>query len=353
MRILVKTPLSPHSGYGQDGIGIVRALLSTGHDIFLEPMHVAPPLPADIAQLLTRRLEAPFDLLIHHTDPGQLGISEVTRQVVRTTVAWTMWENSSLASLRGRSTLRRRLRDYDLVLGYDVVTTEAFRPYISTSQLRTLQGGFWPEEWKPVERDWFGDVFRFMMHGQLHERKDPFVAIQAFQELKTEVPDEFANAELHLHTTIPGLHSAMEECIPGLHIYYELWTADVLREFYAKQHVLLAPSRGEGKHLPSLEFQATGGAVIATYWGGFTGWLDPSFAYPLSYTLAPIDGRHPQCFQARADKDDLKRLMLHVYRNRAEVKAKGELASRIIPASMHWDAVIARLFDQIHYLNAH
>jgi glycosyltransferase involved in cell wall biosynthesis len=348
MKILVKTPISPYSGYGQDGIGILRALLATEHDVFLHPTHVDPPLPADIAQLLTRRLEAPFDVLLHHTDPGQLGLSEQARRAAKTTIAWTMWESSSLDNLRGKSSLKRRLRDYDLVLGYDAVTTEAFRPYLprqGMSRLATLQGGFWPEDWKPVARDWFSVRFGFLMHGQLHERKDPFVAVQAFQELKTELPEEFAGAELHLHTTLPGLHPAMEECIPKLRIYYETWTVDTLREFYGKQHVLLAPSRGEGKHLPSLEFQSTGGAVIATHWGGMASWLDPSFAYPLHYTMAPIDGGHPRCLQARADKDHLKQLMLHVYRNRAEVKAKGELGSRVIPISMSWDSVIARLFD--------
>jgi glycosyltransferase involved in cell wall biosynthesis len=308
-------------------------------------MHVDPPLPADIAQLLTRRLEAPFDVLLHHTDPGQLGISEVARSSSRITVAWTMWESSTLDQLKGRRFLPRKLKDYDLVLGYDAVTTEAFQPYIRRSAIQTLQGGFWPEDWKLVERDWFSDRFGFFLHGQLHERKDPFVAIQAFQELKEELSEEFEGAELHLHTTIPGLHPAMEECIPKLRIHYEVWPEDVLREFYARQHVLLVPSRGEGKHLPSLEFQATGGAVIATHWGGLAGWLDPAFAYPLNYTLAPVDGGHPQCLQARADKDHLKQLMLHVYRNRAEVKAKGELASRVIPASMNWNVVIARLLD--------
>lgn len=350
MKILVKTPLSPYSGYGQDGLGIVRALLATQHDVFLQPMHVDPPLPADIAHLLTRRLEAPFDLLLHHTDPGQLGISEQARRAVTTTVAWTMWESSSFDLLRGKSTLRRRLRDYDLVLGYDAVTTGALRPYVlrrGSTQLATLQGGFWPEDWKPVTRDWHSERFGFLMHGQMHERKDPFVSIQAFQELKTELPDEFTGAELHIHTTLPGLHPAMEECIPKLRIYYETWTVDTLREFYAQQHVLLAPSRGEGKHLPSLEFQSTGGAVIATHWGGMAGWLDSSFAYPLRYTLVPVDGGHPHCFQARADKDHLKELMLHVYRHRAEVRAKAELASRVIPASLNWDSVIARLFDVV------
>jgi len=313
-------------------------------------MHVDAPLPFDVARLLTKRLVAPFDVLLHHTDPGQLMLSPEARRAAKITVAWTMWETSSLDNLKNRRLLPKKLKSYDLILGYDSVCIEALRPYVRTSKLGILQGGFWPDDWKYVERNWFSDRFGFMMCGQLHERKDPFASIQAFQELKTELPVEFELAELHLKNSLPTLHPAMEQWIPKLRVHYDIWPQDVLYKFYAKQHVLLAPSRGEGKNLPALEFQSTGGAVIATNWGGMTGWLDSSFAYPLNYTMAPIDGGHLQCFQARADKDHLKELMLRAFRNRAEVRDKAELASRVIPMSMNWDSVISRLEDKIKSL---
>jgi glycosyltransferase involved in cell wall biosynthesis len=349
MRILVKTSLSPYSGYGQDGLGVVRALTNAGHDVYVQPEHVDAPLPFEVARLLTKRLVAPFDVLVHHTDPGQLGLTPEARSAARVTVGWTMWESTSLVpQLKNVRLLPKKLKSYDLILGYDAVSTEALRPYVRTSKLAVLQGGFWPDEWKAAERSWFSDRFGFAMVGQLHERKDPFVAIQAFQELKTELGREFDGAELHLKTNLPGLHSAMETCIPKLRVHYDVWSQDILYQFYAKQHVLLAPSRGEGKNLPALEFQSTGGAVIATNWGGMTGWLDRSFAYPLRYSLAPVDPQHPECLQARADKDHLKELMLHVFRNRAEVRDKAALAAKVIPQSMSWDSVISRLMDNIN-----
>lgn len=725
MKYLVKTPLSPYSGYGSDGIGILRALVNAGHDVYVQPEHVDAPLPADVAYLLTKRLEAPFDVLLHHTDPGQFGLSPEARQAATKTVGWSMWESSTLDNLKNRRLLPKKMATYDMILGYDQVAVDAFRPYVRKSKLEVLQGGFWSEEWKPVERDWFSDRFGFAqpltakvltpigwrlmgdlvvgdqvmspsgdiqkveaitprgkqqvyeiefkdgsvarstgdhlwkakhcrdsefgvyslsqilarglrdrsthawevpvvepmdleeidlpvdpyllglllgdgwlgssnqgptlvtvdaelsaacvrladspvrvrqeghysrvvfaaetvetvavcrypavkhstkivarglcgshynkvsesdrhlyaptrqetslktalqslglwavrgsdkfvpevylrgsyeqrlrllrglmdsdgtytkragsfvnrsenlvkavaelvrslggsarvchyaqnkaewsvsvntsvnpfalkrkarqwhlgslgrtrryrktikairlvnvedvqcitvtnadglyvtddytvthncMVGQLHERKDPFAAIQAFQELKTELPEEFEQAELHLKNNLPTLHPAMENWIPKLRVHYAIWPQDILYKFYGKQHVLLAPSRGEGKNLPALEFQATGGAVIATNWGGHVGWLDPSFAYPLNYSMAPVDNGHPNCLQARADKDHLKELMLHVYRNRAEVKRKGELASSVISRSMNWDAVIERLGHKVSEL---
>jgi glycogen synthase len=130
-------------------------------------------------------------------------------------------------------------------------------------------------------------------------------------------------------------------------VHYNVWPEDVLREFYAAQHVLLAPSRGEGKNMPALEFQSTGGAVIATNWGGHQQWLSPAYAYPLNYDLVPLSPRTPNCLNARASKDHLKALMLHTFRNRDEVARKARVASEAIPAMCSWDAVLRRLFTRL------
>lgn len=345
MKVLVKTALNPYSGYGNDGIGILTALSNAGMDVYLDPTFVAPPLPPVVAGLLTKRLCAPFDLLIHHVDPAQLGLTPEARRAAKATVGWTMWEYTTLANLKGRSTLRKRLRDYDLLLGYDTVTTQALAPY--TTRTGTLQGGYWPDGWSYVDRDWQGERFGFCMVGQLHERKDPFVAVTAFKELKEEHPDEFAGAELHLKTNAPGLHMAMEQWVPKLRVHYSVWPTDVLREFYHSQHVLLAPSRGEGKNVPALEMLSTGGTVIATNWGGHTQWLSPAIGYPLDFTLKSIDMGRTNCRNARADKEHLKALMWHVYTHRDDAARKGRTASELIPAMCSWEAVIRRLFDRL------
>jgi hypothetical protein len=53
MKVLLKAPLSPYSGWGQDGIGLALAIIGMGIECRLHPLEVVPPLPADIAQLLT------------------------------------------------------------------------------------------------------------------------------------------------------------------------------------------------------------------------------------------------------------------------------------------------------------
>lgn len=348
LRVLVKTPVSVYSGYGNDGIGFCRALMRSGADVYLQPTHVDAPLPEDVLSLLGKRLEAPFDLMLHHVDPMQMGLLPQERNACKVTVGMSMWEYSNFGNLKGRSKLRKALSTYDLVLGYDEVTRQCFEPYVNSSKtaLGILQGGFLPENWPQVDKDWVSDRFAFCMTGMLSERKDPFVTILAFKELKEEYPEEFEPAELHLKTMAPGLHSAMEQWVPKLKVHYESWPEDVLKQFYASMHVLCAPSRGEGKNMPALEFQSMGGAVIATNWGGHTGWLSPEYAYPLDYKLMPLDD-NLKVFNARADKDHMKQLMLHTFRNRAEVKRKAELAAQVIPQTMSWDSVVTKLYSKV------
>jgi len=345
MKVLVRIPVSPYSGYGNDGIGLTEALLRWGADVYLHPTNVDPPLPNEVARLLTKDLTdgVPYDLYINHVSPDLLSVSPEAKASSNFTLGWTMWEYSSLEHCSNLETMKERLAHFDALASYDAVTKGAMDEYAPSPSF-VLQGGYDPSDWPYVERDWHGERFSFGMNGQLHERKDPFVAIQAFQELKNDPEIEFEGAEMHLHTTVPGLHPMMEKWCPKLRVHYVTWTKAKLREFYASQHVLLAPSRGEGKNLPALEFMSTGGTVIATNWGGHTGWLSSEYAYPLDYVLRPADPNSETAQNARASKDHLKELMLHAYRNRGEVQNKAEIAARTIPAMCSWDAVVERLF---------
>jgi glycosyltransferase involved in cell wall biosynthesis len=319
------------------------AFIDAGADVYLDPIAVQAPLPPAIAQLLTKRLTPPFDLLIRHWDPEHLEISEGARLNAAVTVAWSMWEFTSLDNCGRRSSLKKRLKNFDLVVGYDTVTSAGLAKYVTT-RAATVQGGFWPDRWPPRPRNWNGPL-NFCMVGALGPRKDPFLAIDAFKEVREEHPD--FDMRLNLKTNLPGLHSKMQDWVPGLRVFYEVWPEDMMREFYYNQHVLLAPSRGEGKNLPALEMLATGGTVIGTNWGGHTQWLSPAIGYPLNYTLEPVKATLPDCLWAKADKDHLKQLMVHAYENRDELQRKATTAAALIPAMCSWPKVIERLMDAI------
>lgn len=343
MKILLEVPLSTYSGYGNDGIGLTRALMRWGADVYLSPSSVQAPLPVDVAMLLTKTLVGPFDLLIQHVDPDALDMPPEKKNSAALVVGWTMWEYTNLRNSAQVDTLRERLSGFDAILCYDGVTQGAFQEFFD-GPLPILQGGFWPEDWAYQERDWMGDRFGFCMVGALHGRKDPFVAIEAFRELKEEKGEAFEGAELHLKTNVLYLHPEMEKVIPKLRVHYAVWPNDLLLEFYGMQHVLLAPSRGEGKNMPALEFQSTGGVVIATDWGGHKQWLHESYAHPLDYVLRPVSDDYPTTMNARASKEHLKELMWHAYTHRNETRLMGIRASETIPGLASWDTVVENLF---------
>lgn len=394
MKVLAKVPLSTYAGYGKDGLGIVKSLVRQGLDVYLQPAVIPQaPMPAFIGQLYEKPLNAPFDLAIHHVDPANLECSDELARSSEFNIAWTMWEFSDLGNLqpfaetdqvigdrlelhdkimrehhvpspltaderqemfakarRGEEKdFRKKIKNFNAIVVYDAVAAECFKPYYN-GPIVIQQGGFEPEGWKPLERDWDIPEFRFCQIGVLSERKNPFASIRAFGELKNEDADFNKWARLSLKTTAPGLHSKMEDVYSGLRIFYDMWPTEVVKEFYSANHVLLAPSRGEGKNLPALEFMSTGGAVIATNWGGHTQWLNPDYSYAVDYELQPIDSQHPTTMQAEIDNEHLKAQMLHCFRNRNEVKEKGELAAQIIPQMCNWDSVFDRLFDKLRVL---
>ncbi len=259
------------------------------------------------------------------------------------------------------TTLRKRLKWYDLLLGYDHVTLDAFEPYLTKRVARgVLQGGYEAGQWRPVERDWHGDRFGFIMHGALNSRKVPFLAVEAFRTLKEEHPEEFQGATLSLHTVAPGLFTEMNDILEPykIRVFYEVFPDDVLHEFYRLNHCLLAPSRGEGKDLPALEMMSTGGAVAASNFGGHTMWMNEQYAYPMDCQLGPtftqhgidrLDGPH----DARVSLETLKDSIYHIYTHRSEAKAKGDLAARTIPLMCDWGKVVEDLFRRIRDLCPH
>jgi glycosyltransferase involved in cell wall biosynthesis len=321
--------------------------------VYVEPVFVGVPIPEDVAQLLTKHLQAPFDLVIQHGDPDNLGISQVAAECSTVRVGWSMWEFSDGRPLANRvSSFAKRLRYFDLMLMYDQVAVDAWQKYGPKRQVwGVLQGGYEASEWKYFEgRDWFGDRFMFIMNGQLHARKAPYVTIQAFNELKHE-HKEFDSARLGLHTTIGDPLVVFGDLIPGMKVWHEVWEKDIMLQFYHAAHVLVAPSRGEGKNLPALEMMSTGGAVAATSWGGHMQWMNGEYAYPLDYTLTPTDPAHPDAaHDAKVGVETVKQMMWHTFNNRGEVKQKAELAARMIPQLCDWDRVMEKFFDRVRDL---
>lgn len=298
--------------------------------------------------------------------------------MTRCAVAWTMWEFSPpptdpvempdgtktkaktglVPHCKGRKSLPKRLEFFDLVLGYDTVTMTSLEPYIPKHVNRgVLQGGYDSSDWKPAERDWFTETdFMFSMHGALNNRKNAWAAVQAWVELCHEHPEIIKGAKMAFHTTTPGLFPEMNDIYEGmrLKVFLEAWDHQTLQNFYGATHVLLAPSRGEGKNLPALEHMTTGGVVAATNYGGHTMWLNSEYAYPLDYQLTPTFPQRPDgAHDAKVETQTIKDVIWHIYNNRAEAREKAERAQEIIPKICDWSVVVENLFNRIRDLCPH
>jgi len=388
-KVLVKSPFSILSGYGQDGYGLIRALRNWGCDVYPQPTWLNVPIPKDLLPLFAKRIDPPFDLTINHWSPGELGIRPEARELTRCAVAWTMWEFENCPSkvpvevkdrrtgrtrlaapksgliphCANRGSLRKRLELFDLLLGYDEVSVHALDAYVPKARgedkvplpVGILQGGYESSEWKLNEqRDWFADDFTYLMHGALNKRKVPGTVVQAFIALKFEQPS-FAPARLAMHSTTPGpmVFPEMNDIYrdKNLKVYLESWDHETLQAFYNAGHVLLAPSRGEGKNLPALEFMTTGGVVAATAYGGHLNWLRDDYAYPLDYVLGPTYPERPDAaHDAKVSVDEVKRVMWHIFTHRAEAREKAALAASVIPQMCDWSVVVEALFRRIRDL---
>jgi glycosyltransferase involved in cell wall biosynthesis len=347
MKFLIKSPFDSMSGYGNDGRGIARSLAAMGHDVHLYPMSVACPIDQVTAALLTKWPDPPYDIEIVHAPPKLL-VTEREREAVKRVIGWTMWEWEQLRDFEGtddetaRADFGEHMRDFDLLLNYDEVTATALDP-LTVTPTTILQGGYDPSIWAgaTTKRDWDADPFRFVMVGRMDKRKNPWLAVRAFAQLKDEHPD--FNAELHLkshhHAIPPGLAGRW----PGLVSHAAWWPQLKMREFYMSMHCLLAPSTGEGKNVPALEAMTTGMPVIATDYGGHRQWLRSDYGYPLRWSPK----EYSIGWAADPDLEHLKELMWHVYTHRYEAKRKGELAARTIPAMCSWDAVMHRFMARV------
>jgi glycosyltransferase involved in cell wall biosynthesis len=347
-----------------DGFGLIRALHEWGCDVYPQPVWLDVPIPRDLLPLFAKELRAPFDLTVNHWDPSHLFITEEARRSTRVAVAWTMWEfaggpgkdgrgvSGLVPHCEGRSKLRGNLKWFDMVLGYDDISVAALEPYIGRRAYRgALQGGYESRLWRPVDRDWHGDRFQFLMHGALNQRKAPWTAIEAFNQLKIERPEEFDAARLAVHTSVPGdIFPELNQVFidKGMRFFVQSFTQEEVQQFYASGHCLLAPSRGEGKNLPALEFMTTGGVVAATRFGGHTQWLNEDYAYGLDYDLTPTFEKCPWgAHDAKVSVEHLKERMWHIFTHRDEARRKAELAHRTIPLMCDWQVVVENLFRRI------
>jgi glycosyltransferase involved in cell wall biosynthesis len=339
LRVLLKTPLNSSTGYGRDGMGLAKALQAMGCDVRLMPVNCTPPLDPEVAEMLTRPIEAPVDLLIHHVDPAQVGLTSGERRAAHRTLLWTMWEFTGIGDQPWEPELTTKLSAYDQIYVYDQVSRQALQPHTGTP-INVLQGGYDAEPWRinPRERDWSGTI-RYCMAGALNQRKNPFAAIRAFEKVHEEYPD----TELHLKTVERSLHPQIEERYPGVKIHYGTWSQRQMLDLYRSCHAYVAPSWGEGKNLPAIEAATTGQLAIVSDFGGHREWADPEWAIRVPGTT---EEHLPGMGSFRVNEDALLDAMEAVVFGPSKARQMGELAARTLPSLLSWDRAVRNLLGR-------
>lgn len=358
MRILFRGPLGSVSGYGRDGIGIVRSLLKLGHEVTLEPTTVQVPLPTEVADLMRFPIEGHFDLEIHHVPITDAYCLNAHKERASKVILWTMWEFDNLVLPSEEAEHRVSLiRNYDHVLVYTEQTKKALMDYGALSEdtpVTVLQGGFEPDSWMPAKATSAGrDVedrtrpagtFRYSMVGHLSTRKNAFTVILAFMELKRryEEAGEVFDAELILKTGYPILPPTHP--FTGVKVVAEnQWTDEQLRYFYWNIDCLVNVAHGEGKDLPAMEATMCGVPTILNACEGHKGWVHPTVGKELLPVVPHTLNPDKQIGVTLEDPDSLIAAMDAVYKNKPKyIKESKDLAA-VISKRNSWDAKVKRM----------
>lgn len=132
-------------------------------------------------------------------------------------------------------------------------------------------------------------------------------------------------------------------------------SSEQLAALYRRCDVLVAPYRGEGFSLPTLEAMACGTSAIVTQGGATddfvdaqTGWQVPSKRVSVGNSIYG-DELRTEGFLLEPLAAELASVMKHVARSPQEVAAKGEHAARSA-RSFSWDAATRQLLRRIDAL---
>lgn len=341
MKILVRTTIDQFSGYGRDGIGILRGLLDRGHDIRLSPTYVGVPLPRDIAGLLTYPHDAPFDVALYHLPPEEVDLTPPDASASRRNVFWTMWGWPDLPDDPWVSTLAARTNLFDHVVAYDDNSVGAFESVLGEGRVKRVLGGYSADDWEVHPSEKTSETFFFGMVGRLTVRKGVYLAYRAFNQLKEKHGSEF-NAALILNSTEPVFPESAV-LAPDVHVLVNRLLPSELHGFYDRLDCLLAPSYAEGKHLPPIEALSCGVPVILSDITGHRAWATSDMVTWVSTTPAKVA---PGYTGGEVSVDDLADAMWEHYTNRFKHEGKAISASRSLPAMLDWTKCLERLGRQ-------
>ncbi len=341
MKLLLRGPVDTVTGYGNDVVGLVQALLDVGVQLHLWPTSIQPPVPRRVLALLDQPIQPPYDAVLLYEQPRALVAVDQYRNIARAVLGWTMWERTPVtpSAIEFDTAAGRPFAGLDQLIVTCPMNVEAFRAVDDVVPIEVIPPGLDVEQFPQVRRG-LRDHVMFGANGVISSRKDPYALLRAWREFRERWPD--VDASLELKTIPPGLHPKVTEAYPDVVLRQAVWSVDQVRAWYGQLDVFVSAARGEGMNKPAVEAMATGLPVVATRWGGHANWQSSQHGYPVAHELSPspqergtLDGPvvHDSLVKAlhTAATDGMVRL------------SKGNAAASFVRSALSWEHAVQHL----------
>ena len=112
---------------------------------------------------------------------------------------------------------------------------------------------------------------------------------------------------------------------------------------YKSASAFVLPTRGEGWCLPCVEAMSMGLPIVVTNFSGPTEYLNEKYSYPI-----PIHNNINHDGTAEPDSNACTNLMQHLYKNPAEGKEKGALASKFVAKHLSPNIIAKKILKKLH-----
>lgn len=193
------------------------------------------------------------------------------------------------------------------------------------------------------------DDFAFYTIGRWDERKAVFLAIEAYLRAFTaddpvvlvvktgprlEMPPGQWGAGNPLSWTTPWQVASLVRQFrhpPHVHLEVAPWSDDRIAGLHTRGDCYLTLARGEGWGMGAFDASAYGNPVVATGWGGFLEYLDPSSAFLVDHRLTDVEHHASASYSreqqwAEPDLDHAADILRAVVADRDTARARAAIA---------------------------
>lgn len=362
LRVLIRGCADTLTGYGQDIHGLILTLLEMGVEVDFWPTRITPPVSEPVAQLMTRKLNPPYDLLLYYCPPSEVTPWEMPGWGDRV-IAWSMaewtplrtadlgskWYDADDPDMAAGRVWSRRLR-WDpagpkMWLDAMVVTcpmnVDAFSAVDPHLRYEVITPGLRLEDWPVLDRERDeGAPVVFGCEGVLAGRKDPGALFRAWDGFRAAYPGLPARLELHVAGNPRECLARAAAREPGdVIVHSEAWSHRQMLEWYRGIDCWVSTSRGEGVNKPAVQALATGIPVIAAAWGGHETWLHPSHGYLAGYreVVEEVEAPGPPATRVQVDTASVAELMGEAALDAAERRRRGAAGARFVRSALGWE----------------